>query len=220
MKNVAVSASARSGRERRNRDRPLLRKLTKRSYARGRGGIRGFFALAISEGAARLCQPASWLNLASLPQLRGARAPQPLDKPEHPDHEKRQEENSSARKERRCKTCGHDILPGGLIACSLDLCLTRGWVRGCRDVFRVIGIIRNGVAPSFVEPFADQDRGSASRYSLKNSRRSDRKTPCFRERRPWQQRRKSDHDWNRTRSENPTHQDGHPVECASTRLRL
>jgi hypothetical protein len=83
-------------------------------------------------------------------QLGGARSSQPLDKPERPDHEKGKEENSSTRKERRCKTCGHDILPEVLIACSLDSSLTQRWCPAA-TMSRVIRSSRPAFAPSFAE---------------------------------------------------------------------
>jgi hypothetical protein len=149
---------------------------------------------AFSNGAARLRQAACVLFGLTFP-TGGAGSPQLLDKPERPDHEEREEENSSTRKERRCKTCGHDILQGVLIACSLDWCTA----------------IRGTASPIRQPP---------PRFRFKNWRRPGRKNPCFRERRPWQRRHISNHGWNRTRPENPTHWCEHAVEFASMRLHL
>ena len=88
--------------------------------------------------------------MALLSQLGGARSSQPLDKPECPDHKKGKEENSSTRKERRCKTCGHEILPEVLIACSLDSSLTQHWCPAA-TMSRVINHRDRRFAPSFVE---------------------------------------------------------------------
>ena len=55
---------------------------------------------------------------------------------------------------------------------------------------------------------------------FKNLQQPDCKNLCFPEHRVWLRRHKSNHGWNRTRSESRTHRDGHLVEFASTRLRL
>jgi hypothetical protein len=59
------------------------------------------------------CLSAKWCNLARLSQARGARSSHPLDEPECPDHAESEKENSSTRKERRCKLCSHHILQEG-----------------------------------------------------------------------------------------------------------
>ena len=70
---------------------------------------------------------------------------------------------------------------------------------------RAVSLIRSSLQ--------EQDR-------FKNLRRPDRKSPCCRGRTPWQRRRISSHDWNRTRAENPTHRNRYSVEFASAHLRL
>jgi hypothetical protein len=107
--------------------------------------------------------------------------------------------------------------PGRLIVRSHDSSLTQRWCRICHDV-STDQITEADVCCVF--------RRSASSirppggHSFQKLAATSHTIPCCHERKPWQQRHISNHDWNRTRSENPTHLGGHPVEFASRRLRL
>lgn len=118
-----------------------------------------------------------WCNLALLLQLGGARSSQPLDKPERPDHEKREKEHSSTRKERRCKICCHVILQGVLIACSLDSSLAQRW---CPAV-TMSRAIRSFEAGRLLRPSSNGPADQATTtglFAFRNWRRPSRKTPA------------------------------------------
>ena len=66
----------------------------------------------------------------------------------------------------------------------------------------------------------DQTHASSARAGARNSRQPDYRSPCSLEHRFWRQRHRSNHDCSRTRSRTRTHRGGHPVEFASTHLRL
>lgn len=63
------------------------------------------------------------------------------------------------------------------------------------------------------------DEALTKRNRFKNYRRPNRKSPYCRGRTPWQRRRISSRDCNRTRGESPFHRNRHLVEFASAHLR-